>query len=365
MKKPSTRNGKIDFLRFIFAICVVLNHAKHVMPTDALSRLFNGYSFAVEFFFLISGYLLMASIEKAEKYSTAPLSRETGSFLLKKYRSVYPEVAVAYFAGVILICSLTDATPLGVIKETWFDLTMLVSSGMNGPQTILLVWYISSMIIAMAVLYPLLRKFKTWTLHVILPIAIPLLLGYLYQNYNTIRGPMEWMGITFRGNLRALAELGLGVVCYEITKKMRSMDFNFFGRVLLAVAELAGYGAVLYYMASESGGVSDFFYLLVLCVSVIITCSQKSVGSRWFNNNFSAFLGKYSLCVFLAHGVFFRRMVHFFPFSEQLGWKRRLVLYMAVSMVNGLAVLLISNFIRKIGPKVGAGIKKLVLKQNG
>lgn len=84
MIKQTSRNGKIDFLRFVFSICIVLNHAKIFLPAGPLADRFMGYSLAVEFFFLVSGYLLMATIEKAEKNRALPLPKETGRFMLRK-----------------------------------------------------------------------------------------------------------------------------------------------------------------------------------------------------------------------------------------------------------------------------------------
>lgn len=51
------RNGIIDFMRFVFCILIVLDHA-----TLFRGRMVAGY-IGVEFFFIVSGWLLMKHIE--------------------------------------------------------------------------------------------------------------------------------------------------------------------------------------------------------------------------------------------------------------------------------------------------------------
>lgn len=56
------RNGKIELLRFLFAVIIVLHHSRQLLGDE--NCLFLGGSLGVEFFFIVSGYLMMSSIEK-------------------------------------------------------------------------------------------------------------------------------------------------------------------------------------------------------------------------------------------------------------------------------------------------------------
>ena len=360
---PTARNGKIDLLRFIFSICVVLNHAKYIMPDKTHANLFSGYSLAVEFFFLVSGYLMMASIEKAEKVSALSLGRETGAFLLKKFKALYPEVAISYLVTAIVTAVATGTAFTSVLGASWFEGFLLISTGLFKSKIMLVSWYASSMILCMALLYPLLRKYKDMALRVILPILAVVILGWLYQNYGSIKGPMKWTGITIKGNFRALAELSLGALCYCATKKLKELDFTAFGKVLLAVVELGIYAVYILYMAKFASGLRDLMMLPLLGIAVIITFSGKSFGHEIFNNRVCTFLGKYSLSICFSHYVFCHRIGNLLPFFNDLGWKRRLVVYVATAFVVGLIVMLVSNLIRKFGPKIGAGFKKLMTKE--
>lgn len=52
------RNGMIDFMRFVFCILIVLEHSELFR-----GRMLAGY-IGVEFFFIVSGWLLMQHIEQ-------------------------------------------------------------------------------------------------------------------------------------------------------------------------------------------------------------------------------------------------------------------------------------------------------------
>ena len=76
------RNGRIDLLRFVFALVIMLHHSRYVLGDD--HAVFIGGSLAVEFFFLVSGYLMAVSAERANQ--RGPMTRpgaETWSFLLR------------------------------------------------------------------------------------------------------------------------------------------------------------------------------------------------------------------------------------------------------------------------------------------
>ena len=100
------RNREVDFLRFVFAVIIMLHHSRYVLGDE--NCLFLGGSLAVEFFFIVSGYLMMASILRAERRQStgvtrAALGTETYHFLLRKIRAFLPEYLIAWFIGFFLI----------------------------------------------------------------------------------------------------------------------------------------------------------------------------------------------------------------------------------------------------------------------
>ena len=77
------------------------------------------------------------------------------------------------------------------------------------------------MLIAMAVLYPICRKFYfSFTSLFGLLLGI-LMTGALIQLNGNLAGTgQDWWAITFACNFRALGEIALGTVCYEASRRL-------------------------------------------------------------------------------------------------------------------------------------------------
>ena len=58
----SKRNQTIELLRFFFAVVIVLYHGRVIFP---ISLFPSGY-LAVEFFFIVSGYMMVKSSKKQQ-----------------------------------------------------------------------------------------------------------------------------------------------------------------------------------------------------------------------------------------------------------------------------------------------------------
>lgn len=352
MSARKNRNGKIDLLKFIFAIIIVANHSKNIVGSK--NSIFLNGSFAVEFFFLVSGYLTMASIKRLSEHP-ASLGIETRDFLLRKYKSFCPEIILAYILA-FSVYALAEKTGLPRMFATTFSEILLINmSGIwatmiNGP-----IWYLSSMLLAMAIFYPLLRKFGNTALYIIFVVSL-LLLGWFCGIGTTPRNPLEWTGLTYRGNIRAFAEIGIGICLYPIVEKMKQLNCTVFARVLLTFVEYACYALLIYYMYAQSASRADYFFLLVFAVALIITFSEMGIDAAVFRGRFFWF-GKYSFSLYLCHHFFARNVKVFFPdFSN----KRLLFIYNICSAVTALFVMLLSDLIRKYGSKLK--LKRLVVR---
>ena len=93
--KPS-RNGSIDLMKFVFTLVIMLFHT---------NKLFGGGYIAVDFFFVVSGYLMAVSMEKRmtrQSQKPVPLGQDTVSFLLHKAGGIFPYYVVVFVLTFIL-----------------------------------------------------------------------------------------------------------------------------------------------------------------------------------------------------------------------------------------------------------------------
>lgn len=92
----SKRNGFIDFLKFIFAIIILIHHSWQFFPILPI-----GY-IGVEFFFLVTGWLM------AKKFYDFELNENifviTRNYIVRKIKVFYLEYLVAIAIGFIFIC---------------------------------------------------------------------------------------------------------------------------------------------------------------------------------------------------------------------------------------------------------------------
>lgn len=90
MKK---RNFALDFLKFVFAVLIVLFHSNRFSNSVDERIIING-SKGVEFFFIVSGCMLAMSAEKRE--AGPSLGKDTWQFLKHKFMGLMPNYYIAW-----------------------------------------------------------------------------------------------------------------------------------------------------------------------------------------------------------------------------------------------------------------------------
>lgn len=155
------RNREIELLRFLFASMIVLKHSQVIYDPEQYHLFLKG-SFAVEFFFVLSGYLMMRSLNKViSRNENIDIVESTLYIIKKKALSMYPNLFIINILGFFMI-AFTDSQPIKdniiaavkAIPSDYFFLRMfLLSEITNGP-----LWYFSSMLICMLIMVPMILK---------------------------------------------------------------------------------------------------------------------------------------------------------------------------------------------------------------
>ena len=176
MKK--TRNGEIDFLRFIFMLIIVLLHlTEGICPQGNIS---------VEFFFTLSGFLMARHAERiAESGSmtTDKIADETWVFLKGKVSSFYRYYFFSFVLVVLYNLILLHKGLMTIIKNLFSSIPTLSLTffALNYDTVSFYVgatWYLSAMLIAMLILYPILLRNYRFAVKIVFPLIAIFLLGY-------------------------------------------------------------------------------------------------------------------------------------------------------------------------------------------
>ena len=181
------RVGEVEFFRFVFAVAIAFFHSSNLLGTRPIFK--NGAS-AVEFFFLVSGYLLMASVEKLREKPIDNLGRETVGFVLGRIKPIYLDVVIGYVLGFTFRC-ISTAPSAGsmwsLFRKSVFEVLLVQRAGLGSNKINAAIWYVQSMLLCFCILYPLIRKFPRMMKQVILPLGALLLVGWLIRSEGSLR----------------------------------------------------------------------------------------------------------------------------------------------------------------------------------
>lgn len=407
-------NVTIDFLRFLFSVIVVLHHSRYVLGDD--NCYFLGGSLAVEFFFFVSGYLLLVGADRAGRKNGAGyllpgdvdmagrkngagyllpggadmagrteaadletkgigagttgiggeatgigaeangIGSETLHFILHKIRSFLPEFLIAWWIGFVLIGVVRQYGVLDYLKafgNDFWELTLVKMSGLFTHGIDGAMWYLSAMLLGMAILYPLLRTKRDLMTHLVCPLLALFLYGYLCQAEGHPRDPIVWLGLCYKGLVRAVAGLCTGVVICMAVRRLKRFSpsgLTKTGNALVIGAQLLCLLLTIRYMAEQEPSEYDYFYMFLLMLLVLLSFAGFGLESVLGNSQrlhlLSAFLGKYSLSLYLGHLYFAQHVNELLP-EELYSGKIRMTVYLAAAFANGLLVMGLSALYRR------------------
>ena len=329
------RNGKIEFLRFMFCMAVLLFHFnQYIMEKLSFSNkgkitFFSHGAIAVEFFFFVSGYLMAKSIFKRinTPCNSRELSKEYVSFIYHKYMSVFPQNAVAFVITCVafLLYELNKkSSALFYIFASIPNLFMLDMTGIRYRRPNGVNWYISAMLIAMMIVYPLCKKFYYTFTRYFAPLSAILILGWLTYTQSNLTSPHKWLGLCFTGLIRAVAEISLGTTCFEISRYIQKINIFKSKKIMLTLLEIGTFALICLYIVSDFSKKYDAMVAILLFILVVLAFSGVTYGSGIFNNKLCYFLGKTSLPIYLSHSA------AIYIVRNNLGDSRTLVKLLAV-----------------------------------
>ena len=240
-----------------------------------------------------------------KRHSALPFIRSDGS-----YRHICIAMHWGFVYGLWKLADMYIGLFIAIVKMIP-NFLLLSMSGVQGTQVVMITWYISAMLIAMLVIYPLLRKYKdTYTL-IIAPVTALLISGYFYNTvgYN---GFTKFEGVITHGILRAFVGLNIGCLVYMFAEYLKKKEFRPSVKRLLGIAELLLYLLAIF-MMHDGGKTCVFYNNILLLFAISITASKQSAISGVFDNKVSKFLGEMSLFIYLCQSPARATVRYIFP----------------------------------------------------
>lgn len=285
-----TRSNSIEALRFIFMLIICFWH------NYGSSGIFTHGYLAVEFFFILSGWLLYNSFCKEKPLSVI-------DYTWKKFKRFAPEYLI-----VLVYIYLRHAILPALIGTRVWDVSFLIRmlpealmlqdcgfylGGANPP-----LWYLCILLVGGGLIYSILRYNRQLAIKVLLPFLC--LWGYTYIFGKSATGSIEVWGVEngIKATLvRGMADMSLGVLL--------SYVFNVKGQYIrqkltfINLSSLIGLALVMFIIMG-----TPYFdrYILIAIPPLLLACfTEKSLINSLFQSRKWVVLGGGTYEMLLLH----------------------------------------------------------------
>ena len=350
--KMKKHNEIISFWKFMFSILLILFHCndKLLVKGDFLAA----GRIGVEFFFLTSGYL-MAKKALNKKEDISNIGIETTKYIWKKIKSFFPYIIVPF---IITFFVKNIYQPSKIVNSIW-NLLLLDMSGVKSTAVLGQTWYISAMLISMLILYPLIRKYKSTFTHIIAPIIVIGIGGWMSHKYGTISGPTAYVNFIYKGLLRAIFEISLGTIIYEFAQKTKKFNFTKLGEWLLTIIEIVGFVSIFFISNIKNATYKyEFVMILILTISISLAFSEKTAFYNISNNKFCYYLEKLSLPIYLNH-IWIILLVK--KYLVNYNFTIKVCVSIILTIIFSIFIMYVIEIVQKILDKKRDKIKKLFI----
>lgn len=350
--KTKNHNGEIGLLKFLFSLLILSYHLG-----NNFGKFKYGY-IAVEFFFIVSGFYLCKSAFK-KNVSDKDISNSSFSFIVKKIIRFTPYY-ILLFIFALPVWIFIDHYSLDQFLDSIAILLFIPNNSGNYSYSIsMITWYINAMLLVEFIIYPLLLKFKDKIIYLISPLVIFFLFCFLMINYGFIGGPWQTATFCFKGVVRALMDINIGILIYGILDKLKDIKLTDFSRFLLTLLEIIGY-ILIAILSNKNRIVTEIIMLLIITLCLLVTLSEKDYLYESLNNKFSYYLEKLSLPIYIFQFIFIDIILFLNKrFSLNLGFTKLFVILILVSIIWGIIILKIFDFFNKNKNS----IKKIFIKE--
>lgn len=157
--EKNDQNYCIDFLKFIFSVIIVLYHSWTFTGVYGNGYFNRGYC-VVDFYFIVTGYLLMNTISKKyKKYKDEDIGKLSVKYIYNKVKNIFPYIFLAFIFG--LLFTYGKSLNLNILFSDSIILEIFQLSFLGKGITVnIATWYISAMLIILFISFPLILKFK-------------------------------------------------------------------------------------------------------------------------------------------------------------------------------------------------------------
>ena len=260
MASTKNKNSLIELMRFFFALWVLYYHSFVPIKTSAFS---DGF-LAVEFFFVLSGFYLIRSIDK---YTSQPIN--TGLFSFLKHR--FSAIAIPFLINEIFVLYYS----------------IFIEASYNFFFGFL--WYIRDLFVAMSVIFILRKLIKGDRKFYLVMVGLSVMAFFAFQWFPL----MAWPG----GPLRSIAAMPIGMLA-ALIPKLKPRKETAKDKVLIAIIIAVGLALSSIACLAIAYSTNKTLFIQYLLVIVVYPAMLYFASCVNFNNRVLNWIGSLSFPIY-------------------------------------------------------------------
>lgn len=332
------RFGKISLYKFLFSIMIIVFHVGNVLDYNKFKFNFGSGSIAVDFFFVVSGFFF------CRKYVNYKVKNSVGEdsfnyFINRTNRFIkYIIILLIIAIPFSIFCLKFNFTSL---INAFYKLLYIPHHTKCGSEIFGITWYIVAMILVESMLFPFLIKYKKEFVYIVSPIIIILLGSYLLIRYGHFATPWKMGTILYKGILRSIFEINIGMYLYLISEKISNVKFTKLSKILLLLFEIAGYLSIFVLVnLNNAHRRFDVLMLIIISICILISTNKNMYLYNFCNNKLFYFLEKLSLPMYIYQWLIIEIMVFVLTkFNIHLSYLCFSGITIIISIIFGIVVL--------------------------
>lgn len=291
----------IDFLRFLFAITIIIFHCstknyiyKFFSNVDWFSKFNINAScgtLCVDMFFIVSGFFLFYTLKEIS----------TVDFIKNKLIRLYPLIVI-YSIFHIIMMIFAFKVPNYMPYEELYRLLLIDNIGFNMKGTGL-TWFVSVLFWVHLLYFYSYKNLNKKLFNLLNCIFVLFCFGFILHVLNgRIGGHFQYYFYIFNiGVMRGIAGVGTGYLLYLLYNSLSVYENTKFRSLIATVLECSLMYFIFYHLIFHKLPYTDMILIIAFCALFLLFTLQYGLLSKFLNNNFSKILGKYSYSIFLTH----------------------------------------------------------------
>lgn len=356
------KNNAITIWRIVFTYVIMVYHFDNKYVISQIYGLNFGWYIGVEFFFIVSGYLLYVNFDKL-----AQRCHSGWDYFVYRYGRIYPYYLGAFILSFIMWgkaggFSLGDMAKK--LSYDFFEIFAMHGIGLDDGWSYInnTSWFISVLFISGFIIFHCLVKWKDNFINFVAPLLIIICYSFLYRNMGKVSAVVQITDFYLNWPLmRGLADMCMGIFAARLTYFIQE-KCNRTG--ILRVAGTMGLLFVILSSMVYGESKRDFLYVIIMTFSVAVAflpSGHKIFQYRWIHR-----WSGITMCMYLIHDAF---RSYIFPIylgiPESMGMKLvYMLLYMVVVTVCAFLFEKLVTWIVGAGKKMLQGMAVTLTNEN-